>query len=434
MLLGPQHFQEQSRRCQELLHYHARLVSPYHWGVRHLRIDPVPLVEGQLRVIELEAVMPDGLIVALSRPPDPSLALDLTAHQAELAAAPRRVHLAVPAQRLGTTATQGELARFNSIEGRPVADHNTGEGEVVIPRLRPRLGLLFGDAPPERYTSFPLAEVAYAGETYSLTPFVPPLLAVARRSPIADLCSAIATRLRERAVSLAEKLRAPSAAARAPQLLESRLVIQSLVAALPPFEALLASGVAHPFSLYLALCAVVGEVSAVARGLVPPALEPYDHHDLHASFQRAVGFVDQVIREGFIDTHTGYPFALEDGVFSLHFEPAWRNRSLLLGVRGRPTAGEPETAAWMEEALIGARSLVASMRQKRILGAERRLSDGEGGLVPTRGMALYSLPFDSEFILADDRLDVFNPGDPDDRRRPATIVLYVKNEGGGAPP
>jgi type VI secretion system protein ImpJ len=68
MLLAPQHFQWQSQRQEALLHYHSAAMNPFHWGVRHLRIDPVLLVDGTLRVLELEAVLPDGLVV--SRLPD----------------------------------------------------------------------------------------------------------------------------------------------------------------------------------------------------------------------------------------------------------------------------------------------------------------------------------------------------------------------------
>src|SRR6185503_10016287 len=64
MLLAPQHFQQLSLRHELLVHYHAAQVSPFHWGVRYLEIDPVPLTDGILRVLDLEAVMPDGLAVS----------------------------------------------------------------------------------------------------------------------------------------------------------------------------------------------------------------------------------------------------------------------------------------------------------------------------------------------------------------------------------
>ena len=67
MLLAPQHFQQLSIRHEELLHYHLMMISPFHWGIRRLKIDQVLLIEGTLRVQELEAIMPDGLDQKLSR-------------------------------------------------------------------------------------------------------------------------------------------------------------------------------------------------------------------------------------------------------------------------------------------------------------------------------------------------------------------------------
>ena len=64
MLLRPHHFQQATLRQESLLYYHAALIAPFHWGVRHLKIDEVLLVDGGFRVLELEAVMPDGLVVS----------------------------------------------------------------------------------------------------------------------------------------------------------------------------------------------------------------------------------------------------------------------------------------------------------------------------------------------------------------------------------
>ena len=39
MLLAPQHFQQLGARQERLLHYHVETVSPFHYGVRSLRLD-----------------------------------------------------------------------------------------------------------------------------------------------------------------------------------------------------------------------------------------------------------------------------------------------------------------------------------------------------------------------------------------------------------
>src|SRR6266568_4617056 len=77
MLLAPQHFQLQTQRQETLLHYHSAAIAPFLWGVRHVEIDSVMLVDGVFRVLELEAVMPDGLVVAHSAGEVPDLTLDL---------------------------------------------------------------------------------------------------------------------------------------------------------------------------------------------------------------------------------------------------------------------------------------------------------------------------------------------------------------------
>nr|MDP9121335.1 type VI secretion system baseplate subunit TssK [Acidobacteriota bacterium] len=159
MLLAPQHFQLLSLREEELLQYHALTISPFHWGVRRLEIDPVLLVEGTFRVTELEAVMPDGLLVF--RPDDPSaLEIDLTAFAEAMKGRPLAVHLAVPARRQGLSPVRGELPRYESFEGPAIADETSGDGDLRIPRLRPRLCLLAAEVPPQKYVSFPLARVS----------------------------------------------------------------------------------------------------------------------------------------------------------------------------------------------------------------------------------------------------------------------------------
>ncbi len=431
MLLAPQHFQQATARQEALLAYHASLVAPFHWGVRHLKIDPVQLVDGTFRVLELEAVLPDGL--AVSRlDGDDELTLDLVPLAEEMRQKEVPVHLAVTAQRGQLPSVSGELARYDSLPGQPVADANTGGGELRIPRLRPRLRLIAGDEVPEKFTSFPLARLRYANESFAGTDYLPPMLRVPVGSPLGEVCQAIAQRLREKAVFLAEQARSPALASRVPQLLEVRQRVQSLVAALPPFEAVLATGVSHPYPLYVALCSLVGQVAAVGYGLIPPVLEPYDHQDARAAFLQAQAFLFRALDEGVNELFTGYPLAEQDGTFSLEFDPAWGDSELFLGVRARDGESVDATATWTEQALVGSQSRMPALRTKRIRGAEHRRVQGDVELVPARGVTLFTLACDPQFIVAGERLEILNLDDALRRNRPAEIVLYVRNEGSGS--
>ncbi len=80
MLLSPQHFQLAARRAEALAAYMMGAATPLCWGVQRLQIDQSLLLEAVFRIIELEAVMPDGLLVLYPMGDDePRLELDLRA-------------------------------------------------------------------------------------------------------------------------------------------------------------------------------------------------------------------------------------------------------------------------------------------------------------------------------------------------------------------
>lgn len=207
MLLAPQHFQQSALRTETLLNYQMHLAAPFHWGIRQLDIEEIALAGGRFRLEQLEAVMPDGLLVYHTASTGPDLSISLTPYQDALQTEPLLIHLAVAASPTGGAGGQGELARYLSCEGPAIVDDNTGAGELSIPRLRPRLQLFVGETPPTKYVSFPLAQVSYSDGTFLVTDYIPPLLAVPPRSPLTRRGEKIASDLREKAHFLAERAR-----------------------------------------------------------------------------------------------------------------------------------------------------------------------------------------------------------------------------------
>ena len=422
MLLAPQHFQWLSHRHEALLQYHAAAISPFHWGVRHLEIDRVLLVDGVLRILELEAVMPDGLVVSQSAGQVPELSVDLTGRVDEMKQRPLMVHLAVAARGRGLAFAE----RYGSADAGPVADENTGEGDLPMPVLEPKLMLVVAEDLPPKYVGFPLVEIAYRNEVFTRTEFEPPWLRVGPGSATYDLCVAIAARLREKTVFLADQVRTPSVSASAAQLLETRLLVHCLTGELPAFEAVLRTGVSHPFPLYVALCSLVGHVAGLGRALIPPVLEPYDHNNLQATFAQAHAFIDRAVSEGVHEAYTRYTFNREGEEYHLLFDPDWATRSLILGVQAPSGVSEQEMAAWVAGSVIACASKIASLRDHRVMGLRRKRVDTDADLVPPRGMSLYSLPVDTQFIVPGEDLVVINPAS-EGQLKPESIVLFVRN-------
>lgn len=422
MLLAPQHFQWLSLRHEALLQYHAAAISPFHWGVRHLEIDRVLLVDGVLRIVEIEAVMPDGLVVSHSAGDVPDLTIDLTGRVDEIKQRPVMVHLAVTARGRGLAFNE----RYGSIDAGPVADENTGEGDLPMPVLRPKLALVMADDLPPKYVGFPLVEIAYRNEVFARTEFEPPWLRVGPGSATYDLCLSIAARLREKAVFLADQVRGPSMSASASQLLDTKLLVHCLCGELPAFEAVLRSGASHPFPLYVALCSLLGHVAGLGRSLVPPVLEPYDHNNLHATFAQAYASIDRAVSEGVHEAYTRYAFSREGDEYHLLFDPDWMTRSLILGVQAPSGVSDQDMAGWVAASVIAGASKIAALRDHRVMGLRRKRVDADADLVPPRGMSLYSLPVDAQFVVPGEDLVVINPA-MDAPLRPESLVLFVRN-------
>jgi type VI secretion system protein ImpJ len=235
----------------------------------------------------------------------------------------------------------------------------------------------------------------------------------------------VAERLRKKTGVLTDRTRARGVAQPA-QMLETQLMIHSLMGALPRLEAVLATGVAHPFALYLALCEVAGHAAAVGHGFVPPIFPAYDHADPMAAFARVRDFILRVASEGVSESYSPFRFYFEHGFYSLGFDESWRNLPLVLGVRGQAGMSEEETEAWVEQSLIGSQSLIPGMRDRRVLGARRNRIEREGDLVPAGGVLLFSLTPDPEFIQPGQVLQVWNAADRGETPRVVEIVLYVK--------
>lgn len=426
MLLAPQHFQQLSQRHEELVHFHAAAASPFHWGVIRLEIDTAALSQGVLRVAELEAVLPDGLIVSRELDDPQPLEVDLNPYAAALEAGAVRVWLAVPARRPGLSPLHGEFPRYRSLDGGAVIDESSGEGDVFIPRLRPSPVLLVTEAPPLRYAALPIARVLRSDEKLRLDEaWEPPALGVAPGSPFARVAKEVADRLRKKTEVLTDRARARSVV-QTPQLLETKLMIHSLVSPLPRLESVLATGRSHPFALYLALCDVAGSVAALGHGMTPPVFPPYDHDDPMAAFVRLRDFILRVVAEAVSESYTPFRFYFDQGAYNLPFAEDWRNLPLVLGVRGQDGVDENEVEAWMEASLIGSQDLMAEMRDRRVLGARRRRIEREGDLVPAGGVLLYSLEADPEVIQPNQVLQIWNVGDRGEAPRVVEAVLYVK--------
>jgi type VI secretion system protein ImpJ len=335
--------------------------------------------------------------------------------------------------------TRGDLARYNSVEGEPAADENTGEGPLQIPRLRPRLALWAGDTAPARFQSIPLLRIRPSGDGFIATDYIAPTPFIPISSPIGEWCCSTLADIRNKAYLLAEEFRTGNSVQENEETQTAAMRVHRLVAALPFAEALLQSSRAHPLSLYLALVNLAGQMAALDESLVPPYFEPYKHDELRATFEPVLRYIKRIAEEAVAEQWHGIPFQLVGSTFQVESGPlldrALRSTATaeepLLAFAIRPAAGvtEDETVTWGENCVIGTAGIVPALLSSRVLGAPRRAVDKLPGLAPPRGAYLFTLAADPMALRPGEALQMLENLNPESR--PAQAILFIRRSRGG---
>jgi type VI secretion system protein ImpJ len=422
MLLSPQHFQQMELRNQQILTYHLNRLSPFYWGIHHLKFDPIAISAGVIRLLEIDAVMPDGLIVNRSDS-DAPLELDLTPLKEDASKAEITVYLVVPERTLTSSPIIGEWPRYTSAEGGEILDDNTSDNVVRIPRLLPKIGLMAGPIPPARYEYIPVARVTYRDEAYLLAPYMPPCFMVHQTSLLGDRCATLIMKMREKASYLAEKWQTQIGTE---LMQETSELLRPLAESLPLLEAIVGTGKAHPYELYLALCTTAGRLATLRLNQTIPSFPSYQHNEILKTMGPLLDWMER-ITSSIEQTYAIIPFIQNDRLFYHKLARTWTDESLLIGIRIPTTMDASEMAEWVRECVIASESHLESARMRRVTGAARDILKEEeiAELMPGSGLQLYHIHMDPHYITPGENLMIFHAADEPDKR-PTGIVLYIK--------
>jgi type VI secretion system protein ImpJ len=429
MLLMPQHFQQADIRMEGLVTYYMSQAFPFFWGVVHLKVDEALLTSGIFRPIELEVIMPDGLLVTELPQLKTPLQVDLTPFRDKIQTAPHYIYLCVPIRRGDWTDVSGDLPRYHSALNSNIVDLNTGQQAIDIPRLIPNLSLQIGQEPPAHFVSLPLAQVVHDAKSFSLTNYLPPQVQIDLLSDLGHLCNKLSEQLREKLSYLQQKVQAVGQRiTKDPYSVEIEEIRLKLISGLLPFEALLSSGKAHPFAIYQALCNLAGHISGVKYGEIPPRFKGYAHEDIRKSYTQVINFIVKVLEE-IEESYTTVPFTLNERVFTLQLQSSWVGDRFVLGAQVQPDMKEEDLTNWINSCVIVTDKYITLAKDNRVLGAKRKIVSEvpSMNLVPTKGVQLFIVEADPRYIDPKGVLCLFNVSDTD-LTRPAEIVLYNANE------
>lgn len=423
MLLQPQHFQQNDLRLRELLTFHLSEISPFHWGLKHFKIDSAQLVSGKLVFLELEAVMPDGLVVSQYVEEGELIEVDLSPFEAVLMERPVMTYLAVPQYVYGAANATGKMPRWTTQAGKEVVDENTGEGKIAIATIVPNTTIFVDELPSSNFVYVPLLEIRLEDNTHKLTSFYPPMLRVTRDSTLGEESHALVELIRAKIAYLVDKI-GSNTKFEATKILED--TVHLLTMGLLPFEALLNAQASHPFTIYVALCALAGHVAGLHKQQVPPVFPAYNHNNIQRSFAQVSQFITGML-DRVQESYYTVKLSRQESTFTINLdEECLTAPYLLFGARVPVGTNAAEIAVWVEDAIISTASALDAAADNRVLGARRELVDAEQGLnvASSKSVLLFRVYQDKRFTVGGELLSIFN-----NLQRvaapPPEIVLYI---------
>ena len=287
LFVKPQHFQQEARHIEHLVHQRLRGAGDYLYGFSELEINPEYLSFGKIALVRARGVMPDGSVfdIPVETPaPTPLTVTDVSAvGQTVYLSLPMRSDGALEVQWPGSyahrryTTTQTEVRDVHSEEG----DH------VAIDLAQLNLQLMLERDDRSAFTSIPMAKILDKRPDGSLVldeRHYPTALAVSAVPPLHRFLGELAGLMRERAKGIAERIGSPAQSGVA-DVTDFNL-LQALNRLQPLFRHLANSPRVHPEALYRAFAQACGElVTFTDEGRLPAEYPAYHHEDLRESFR-----------------------------------------------------------------------------------------------------------------------------------------------------
>lgn len=423
MMLSPHHFQQSELRIHQVLIHQIRLLSSHHWGIQHLKIDPIVLPDGLIRVLELEALMPDGFIVqySINMPNVPALELDISPYRESKDSI--QISCAIPKLNTGSATVSSGNARYLSYEDSNIMDLNTNDNPINIPRLFPKIFLHVGEEHPQNALSFPLLKTKFIDGAFNKLDYTPPCFYLHKESKLWLKISDIAQKIRGKAIYLSERWGNQIGT---PMLQETSSVLRALLIGLPSLEVLLHGPAVHPYQLFLKLSEILGSLSTLLLGQVPPVIPGYEHNNINGSFSNLLILIEKYIES--IDVlFVSIPFYKKSRLFYLPLKKEYMAEKFYIGVKGIKGMTENKIEEWFQDAIIASDFAIDKARERRITGAPRRLLQNEElyELMPSRNVLVFEVDCSPEFITPKETLHIFNSADSL-TFRPSDIMLYLR--------
>ena len=378
LFLAQHHLQAQDRYHERLLATRLESVLPYAWGVVELEIDEAALRAGQVRVVRLDAILPDGtpLVVGEGQLDDvlPARAIEgFTGKNLTVCVALARDDGSTAA--VDFTGDPAAQNRYLATEAREL-DAATAKEERPVAWIRHNARLLFGTEPLDRFDALPVAELvrSASGAVVLRDTFIPPVLRVGASRFLADGFRRVLATMIAKQQSLAQSRRLRSASVVDFQAADAAKfwLLHTLNQMIPMIAEIVDKPETPPREAHLSLAQVLGMLGTFDAEADPTTIPKYNHLALgevfEVMFARVMKLLDTVIAERYVTV----PLQVHDrGLYTGEFrDPGALPYDYFLAVSGTGNISEPQIREHVPRlAKIASTARIESLMHSAVSGA-----------------------------------------------------------------
>lgn len=419
MLLSPHHFQYFCSGLQSAFESSLTAISDFCYGVNELKIDTSSLANGTIRILNLSGIFQDGTFFKFDVMKDNPLEKNLKS-ELERNSEAIKIYLGIIKDRVGENLLEGGNQRYYSSIEKDVNDTNTGTNPLSICILKPKLRLLIKEELDARYIYFPLLEISRSENNgINIVNYIPPMIMLDTHSKIVEITRNLVLDLRNKISFFAD--RKGNASFVLGSEIQSSLKV--LIRATLTLEAIIKLDHIKPFMLYQYLLETTNFLASINVEQAIPTLPKYDHENLLDTFSKLIDFCKEsldYIKQPFITI----PFIKNNNSFSLLVEKSWlQDKEFFISVKRKLSQSDNELSQWVEGVQIASESSISIVKDRRVLGANRRIIERGENIIPPKQSIMLAIDSQDPYILPSENLYIINPSD--DIIVPEEVVFYV---------
>lgn len=288
LFIKPQHFQQQQRHIDYLLHSRFSALGEHFSGVTELKINDDHLSFGRITLSSASGVMPDGSVFSL--PYDDVMPLPLEINDASLVGQTVYLVQALANDHVAEVNLQNHSgpnhSRYQSHQ-EDVRDLYSLSADITeLPLAKVNLRLMLESQDRSTYAALPIAKIADKRPDGSIlldSEFIPTCLSISATSRLKSFLSEISGLITERAKNLAERIGSPNQQGVAD--VAEFMLLQMLNRVQPRLQHLTRRATLHPEPLFHELIGLCGEMMTFTDASRLPIDTPvYRHDNLQLSY------------------------------------------------------------------------------------------------------------------------------------------------------